>query len=319
VPNEIPQEIEPHVLDVRRFGSIGVAICLNPSRVLAQTERPMSRLAPAAAFVVLLAAAPLAAQDLPDSVEGYAVMAWATDSGFPAEADAVLAITQGADGYLWLGTRNGLFRFDGLQFVLWGAAGEQALPGRSVRNLITARDGSIWMTFDDADGVSRARGTTLTNYGVAEGLPGGGVRAVLEDRAGRIWAGSIAGLATFDRTALAAGGRRGGAARRRGAQPVRGQRRHDLDRDERRRVSKRRRRAHHAVRPARDQHPELRGRRRQYPLDYGLGPGGAAAAGRPRARLASRGAAPDERHARRSTPNTNQELGARNRERSTFV
>jgi ligand-binding sensor domain-containing protein len=97
------------------------------------------------AAMVALVTAPVAAQDAWMRDSDYAVTAWTTESGFPAEADAVLAITQDRDGYLWLGTRNGLVRFDGLQFSTWGSRGEPALPGRRVRALVGARAGSIWV------------------------------------------------------------------------------------------------------------------------------------------------------------------------------
>ena len=40
---------------------------------------------------------------------------WGTESGFPG--GPVYAITQTADGYLWIGAEKGLVRFDGLTFV----------------------------------------------------------------------------------------------------------------------------------------------------------------------------------------------------------
>jgi len=40
----------------------------------------------------------------------------------------VSAIAQDADGFLWLGTDDGLIRFDGVRFVAWEALGGSALP-----------------------------------------------------------------------------------------------------------------------------------------------------------------------------------------------
>ena len=41
---------------------------------------------------------------------------WGTEQGFPR--GPVYAIAQSSDGYLWIGTRAGLVRFDGLNFRL---------------------------------------------------------------------------------------------------------------------------------------------------------------------------------------------------------
>jgi polysaccharide pyruvyl transferase WcaK-like protein len=43
--------------------------------------------------------------------------AWTTDEGLPDSS--VLSITQTRDGYLWIGTRGGLARFDGVRFVVF--------------------------------------------------------------------------------------------------------------------------------------------------------------------------------------------------------
>src|SRR5687768_11196685 len=56
----------------------------------------------------------------------------------------IWTIAQDQSGYLWLGTNEGLLRFDGVRFVPWAAAYPQPLPTKSVRSLCVARDGSLW-------------------------------------------------------------------------------------------------------------------------------------------------------------------------------
>src|SRR5262245_10501452 len=53
--------------------------------------------------------------------------------GLPS--NIVNAIAQDRDGYLWLGTSSGLVRFDGANFVLWGADVDPALPSESISAL----------------------------------------------------------------------------------------------------------------------------------------------------------------------------------------
>ena len=50
-------------------------------------------------------------------VSQYAHTSWRISDGFPA--GIIRAMTQTADGYLWLGTELGLFRFDGVRAVQW--------------------------------------------------------------------------------------------------------------------------------------------------------------------------------------------------------
>ena len=48
-------------------------------------------------------------------VSQYAHTSWTTRNGF--SLGNIYAMTQPPDGYLWLGTDSGLFRFDGVRFI----------------------------------------------------------------------------------------------------------------------------------------------------------------------------------------------------------
>ena len=48
---------------------------------------------------------------------GYDLRVWQTDEGLPQ--NSVTAIAQSADGFLWVGTRAGLARFDGVRGSPW--------------------------------------------------------------------------------------------------------------------------------------------------------------------------------------------------------
>jgi signal transduction histidine kinase/ligand-binding sensor domain-containing protein len=77
---------------------------------------------------------------------------WATESGFPG--GPVYAITQTADGYLWIGAEKGLVRFDGLTLRLLDP-GSEVGAGPAVLGVAGAPDGSLW---------ARLRGTALVRY-----------------------------------------------------------------------------------------------------------------------------------------------------------
>ena len=57
---------------------------------------------------------------------------------------AVATIVQDRVGFLWVGTGNGLFRYDGARFQRFGI--EDGLPSTSIRSLLESPDGTFWVT-----------------------------------------------------------------------------------------------------------------------------------------------------------------------------
>src|ERR1700739_3275561 len=72
-------------------------------------------------------------------VSQYAHTAWTVRDGF--SLGNIYALAQTPDGYLWLGTEFGLFRFDGFRSVPWQSPVGQHLPDKGIFNLVAARDG----------------------------------------------------------------------------------------------------------------------------------------------------------------------------------
>src|SRR5687767_9449840 len=123
-----------------------------------------------------------------DPCDCYALAAWSNSAGLPSHT--VQAITQDREGYLWLGTEGGLFRFNGLQFEPWDASATP-LAGTSIATLITARDGSLWVGFNDGGGISRIKDGRAVN---TQRAGQDNTLTLLEDRSGTIWAGGRRGL-----------------------------------------------------------------------------------------------------------------------------
>ena len=95
-----------------------------------------------AAFAVAIGAPfPVAATDLPGVLTDYTITSWGQRDGFPL--GSTWAIAQDDDGYLWLGTDAGLFRFDGVRFLPWTPPDAEPPLRSSVRSLLSARDGSL--------------------------------------------------------------------------------------------------------------------------------------------------------------------------------
>ena len=145
-------------------------------------------------MVVIGLAIPAKALDPQKLISQFTHTSWTAKDGLPGP---VRAIAQTPDGYLWLGTEAGLYRFDGLHFVAWEPSiGEQIL-GSAVWSLYTSRDGSLWIGFSSG-GISQLRNGHLKNYSHADGVPDGDILSIVEDGKGSIWAGGPYGLSKLD-------------------------------------------------------------------------------------------------------------------------
>src|SRR5262245_12351557 len=113
-------------------------------------------------------------------VSQYAHTAWKIRDGFIPSRITAMAQTQ--DGYLWLGTESGLFRFDGVKVVAWRAPGGTSLPSAYVRSLLAARDGTLWI--GTTEGLVSVKDRKLTEYPALRSVAG---TALLEDHAGTVW------------------------------------------------------------------------------------------------------------------------------------
>lgn len=147
--------------------------------------KPVLALTTLSLLTLLLGATPALALDPSLQASQYGHTAWTAREGF--SVGAIFAIAQTPDGYLWLGTGFGLFRFDGLHAVPWQPPVGQKLPNAPYALLVT-RDGTLWIgTFA---GLASWDGKTLTEYPELRDLF---VTSLLQDHEGTVWAGILAG------------------------------------------------------------------------------------------------------------------------------
>jgi signal transduction histidine kinase/ligand-binding sensor domain-containing protein len=148
--------------------------------------------APLAALVLLCALAPWArALDPGRAFSQYRHDVWQVEQGLPQ--NAVQAIVQSRDGYLWLGTQEGLARFDGVRFSILDTKNTPGLRHNSIQCLIEARDGSLWAgTF--VGGLTHLTDGGAVAYTTRDGLASDQVWSLLEDDDGSLWVGTNAGL-----------------------------------------------------------------------------------------------------------------------------
>ena len=122
----------------------------------------------------------------------YARAIWTEAQGLPQ--DYIQAIAQTSDGYLWLGTNEGLTRFDGYDFVTFTKE-MGALPSNTVTVLAAGADGTLWI--GTANGLSRYSNQRFTVFTMSDGLPDKSVASICQDHNGTVWLALGSNLASF--------------------------------------------------------------------------------------------------------------------------
>lgn len=122
--------------------------------------------------------------------------------GLPS--NRVWTIFEDRDRVLWLGTGNGLCRYDraGDHFQVYGL--EQGLPSAVINGITEDRRGRLWVSTNRGISVFDEENDTFRNYGPDDGLQGNvfNHQAALCDSRGRIWFGGNNGLNHFRADAL---------------------------------------------------------------------------------------------------------------------
>src|SRR5271168_5160038 len=102
----------------------------------------------------------------------------------------VQVVLQDRSGFLWVGTQNGLYRYDGNRFVRYGPS--EGLPGARIESLHQSIDGTLWV----GTGVGLAKWSkdhfASIDLQVAAGVVGR--EGIASDREGRMYLATERGL-----------------------------------------------------------------------------------------------------------------------------
>ena len=119
---------------------------------------------------------------------------WRQPQGLPQ--NTVLSILQTRDGYLWVGTKGGVARFDGVRFTTLDDRDTTRLRENEVWALVEDGEGALWIgTY--GGGVSRLQGGRFTVLTTRDGLVNDYVAALARDAEGSVWIGTDGGVSRF--------------------------------------------------------------------------------------------------------------------------
>jgi signal transduction histidine kinase/ligand-binding sensor domain-containing protein/ActR/RegA family two-component response regulator len=107
----------------------------------------------------------------------FLIDTWETQQGLPD--NSATSIAQDPLGYLWIGTFNGLVRFDGVSFTVYDPSTVSALPSSGIVNLHVDRSGRLWVS--TLKGMAARQGNQWTTYHAEQGWTGDYARTFSEN------------------------------------------------------------------------------------------------------------------------------------------
>jgi ligand-binding sensor domain-containing protein/signal transduction histidine kinase len=140
-------------------------------------------------FCCFMPVQPAHALDPNKAITQYVHTVWRTDDGLPQTS--VMKIIQTRDGYLWVGTQNGIGRFDGVHFTTFDRSNTPMLHDNRISDLIEDRSGMLWIATSHG-GLTSFRDGVFTHF---DGIPDLGARTLAADPDGSIWVGGSGGVA----------------------------------------------------------------------------------------------------------------------------
>ncbi len=109
---------------------------------------------------------------------------WQSDAGLPD--NTVVGIEQTPDGFLWVATRTGLVRFDGVRFQPFPVT-VPGVPAGEIKALVADRRGRLWVAKDRGVVICLDQGRVTTVVGPEQAAADIGAPLMVEDAAGAVW------------------------------------------------------------------------------------------------------------------------------------
>ncbi|MDP8979878.1 MAG: ATP-binding protein [Acidobacteriota bacterium] len=106
----------------------------------------------------------------------------------------VQCFLQDRAGFVWVGTQNGLFRYDGMSFQAYGVA--DGLPSTRIESIHESADGTLWV--GTRVGLARSAGSRFEPVKIPGALGVMGRTGIASDAGGRVYLATERGLAVRD-------------------------------------------------------------------------------------------------------------------------
>jgi signal transduction histidine kinase len=114
----------------------------------------------------------------------YFLRTWQVEQGLPQ--NNVTAVVQTRDGYVWVGTYNGLTRFDGVRFTVFDENTTPELHSRRITSLFEADDGTLWIGTESGD-ISQYKDGHFAAVPLRTNWSGRKICDIASDEAGDVW------------------------------------------------------------------------------------------------------------------------------------
>ena len=137
----------------------------NHSREASGRHRRLTALAAFASLLALACALSSSAAELAPANGRFAFRTYAEEDGLGNLT--IECLLQDRTGFLWVGTQDGLFRFDGTRFLRFGR--EEGLPSTRINCLHETLDGRLYV--GTRSGLARRSGDRFQAIGAGAGLP----------------------------------------------------------------------------------------------------------------------------------------------------
>ncbi|MEI7899804.1 MAG: hypothetical protein WCK89_06095, partial [bacterium] len=143
------------------------------------------------AYWLCLTVAAAALQNAPAD-PAWSVRAWQSDAGLPD--NSVVGIDQTPDSFLWVATKTGLARFDGVQFREVPVLAE-GLQAGVLKALAADRHGRLWVAIGRRTVVCLDPGRPVAVFNLERGRPDAGTGNMVMDGEGAVWVSYLSNTA----------------------------------------------------------------------------------------------------------------------------
>jgi ligand-binding sensor domain-containing protein len=122
-------------------------------------------------------------------LQDYHHTAWTIENGL----SAVFAVQQAANGFLWLTTATGVYRFDSQRFESMDEVTNQEVHNANIVTAFPSSSGGVWLT-TRTHGLLLWKNNRVTNYPDPRCVPAAETGGIVEDRDGALWIAAASGL-----------------------------------------------------------------------------------------------------------------------------